>query len=399
MAWRTMRDNYYDPALNKRDWNAVLAKYAPVAEKVPDAEGLATVVQLMLGELNGSHLGFYPGISSASQRRSPAAPEPGDERSWSEQTVHLGVRFDPNFAGPGWKVKDVIPEGPADRVSSRLMPGDRVIAIDGREINNTKNPAEYLNLPPGREVMLLVRAEGRDERKVTITPTTYSAIRPALYKMFVRDNRKQVEELSKGKLGYLHIAAMDGASFDKFQEDLYAAGAGKDGLIIDVRANGGGSTADLLLTALTQPVHAIAVPRGGGPGYPQDRTVFATWTKPITVLCDQNSFSNAEIFSHAIKTLKRGPLVGVPTAGGVISTGGTTIMDVGFLRLPFRGWYVVGTGDDMELNGAVPDVLIWKTPGDAAQGKDVQLAKAVEVLAAEVAKPKPAVILKPASAR
>ena len=115
---------------------------------------------------------------------------------------------------------------------------------------------------------------------------------------------------------------MDMPSFRKFEEELYAAGAGKDGLVIDVRENGGGSTADHLLTALTQPRHAITVPRGGGPGYPHDRTVYATWDKPIVVLCNQNSFSNAEIFSHAIKTLKRGKLVGVPTAGGVISTGG-----------------------------------------------------------------------------
>ena len=99
----------------------------------------------------------------------------------------------------------------------------------------------------------------------------------------------------------------------------------------------------------------MTVPRGGGPGYPEDRRVYATWLKPIVVLCNQHSFSNAEIFSHAVKTLKRGQLVGVHTAGGVISTGGASVLDVGFLRQPFRGWYVLPTGEDMELNGAVPD--------------------------------------------
>jgi tricorn protease len=182
-------------------------------------------------------------------------------------------------------------------------------------------------------------------------------------------------------------------SFYKFQNELFAVGAGKDGLIIDVRENGGGSTADHLLTALCQPEHAITVPRGGGTGYPNDRRVYATWNKPITVMCNQNSFSNAEIFSHAIKTLKRGKLVGVPTAGGVISTGGTTITDIGFLRLPFRGWYLRDTGEDLELNGAVPDVILWPAPGDMPTGKDDQLSKAVELLKADVeaekAKPKP----------
>jgi tricorn protease len=177
---------------------------------------------------------------------------------------------------------------------------------------------------------------------------------------------------------------MSDESFDRFQEELYAAGAGKDGLVIDVRENGGGSTADHLLTALTQPRHAITVPRGGTPGYPQDRIVYAVWQKPIVVLCNQNSFSNAEIFSHAIKTLHRGKLIGVPTAGGVISTGAATIMDVGVLRLPFRGWFVMNDGEDMELNGARPDYILWPQPGDQPKGIDVQLAKAIEVLQTDV---------------
>ncbi len=124
--------------------------------------------------------------------------------------------------------------------------------------------------------------------------------------------------------------------------------------------------------------------RGGGPGYPQDRKIYATWNKPITVLCNQNSFSNAEIFSHAVKTLKRGQLVGVPTAGGVISTGAATIMDMGMLRLPGRGWYLLNDGRDMELNGAVPDHVVWPQPGDMPRGKDAQLAKAVQVLMGDV---------------
>ena len=187
--------------------------------------------------------------------------------------------------------------------------------------------------------------------------------------------------LRNGTLGYLHIQGHElrRASI-KFEEELYAAGAGKDGLIIDVRENGGGSTTDHLLTVADSagPRDRRAARRGSGlsPG-PQ---VYATWNKPIVVLCNQNSFSNAEIFSHAIKTLKRGQLVGVPTAGGVISTGATAIMDVGFLRLPSGAGTSATTGEDMELNGAVPDHIIWPQPGELPAGKDVQLNKAVEVL-------------------
>src|SRR5947209_14959139 len=88
--------------------------------------------------------------------------------------------------------------------------------------------------------------------------------------------------------------------------------------------------------------------------------------------------------SPAVNTLKRAHLVSVPTAGSVVSTGATAIMDVGVLRLPFRGWYVIENGEDMELNGAVPDQVLWPEPGDMPQGKDAQLLKGVEVLLADV---------------
>ena len=101
-------------------------------------------------------------------------------------------------------------------------------------------------------------------------------------------------------------------------------------------------------------------------------------------MCNQNSYSNAEIFSHAIKNLGRGKLVGVATAGGVISTGSATVMDVGTVRLPFRGWFVKDTGEDMELNGAVPDFIVWPEPNELPNGTDRQLSKAIEVLKEEI---------------
>jgi tricorn protease len=246
-----------------------------------------------------------------------------------------------------------------------------------------------------RDIFLRVRPVAGNDRDVTLRPINYTAARQLLYDLWIKDNRSTVDKASNGTLGYLHISKMDDASFQRFQEELYAAGAGKDGLIIDVRENGGGSTTDRLLTALTQPRHAITIPRGGAPGYPdRERLVFAPWSKPIAVLCNQNSFSNAEVFSHAIKILKRGQLIGVPTAGGVISTGATGIMDVGTLRLPFRGWYGIGDGQDYELNGAKPDHLLWPKPGDLPRGLDTQLQKAIGVLQTEVitwkARPQPA---------
>jgi tricorn protease len=401
MAWRAMRDGWYDDRLNNRDWNQIREKYRAVAETA-DTDALATGIQLMLGELNGSHLGFFAGsMTLPGRRQGQPVEEPTADRNWRPVTPHLGVRFDPDHKGPGLKVRDVLPEGPADQKRSKINPGDVVVGIDGTPVDAGMDLTRVLNGPPNRDVRLKAKDADGKERDVTVRPITYTAARQLLYKKWLKDNREAVERLSGGKLGYLHISAMDMPSFRKFEEELYAAGAGKEGLVIDVRENGGGSTADHLLTALTQPRHAIAVPRGGGPGYPQDRTVYATWDKPIVVLCNQNSFSNAEIFSHAIKTLRRGKLIGVPTAGGVISTGGTAIMDVGFLRMPFRGWHLIDSGEDMELHGAVPDVVVWPTPGDAAKGKEAQIEKAVEVLTADVKawKDRPQPKLKKASER
>jgi tricorn protease len=383
LCWRTMRDQWYDERLGNRDWDAIRRKYTPMAGEAVDSEAFATVVQLMLGELNGSHLGFTPG-GGGPGRRGGGAPAPEGGPGWRETTVHLGVRFVDDYKGPGLKVRDVLPNGPADRNKSRLKAGEVVLSIDGTAVDPSMDLTKVLNGPQSRDVHLKVKGDDGKERDVVLRPTSYAAVRTLLYEAWLQDNRAKVEAASKGTLGYLHISAMNMPSFHKFEEELYSVGAGKDGLVIDVRENGGGSTADHLLTALTQPVHAITVPRGGGPGYPGDRKVYTTWNKPIVVLCNQNSFSNAEIFSHAIKTLKRGHLVGVPTAGGVVSTGATPIMDVGTLRLPFRGWFIVETGEDMELNGAVPDHIVWPQPGEAAQGKDAQLAKAVEVLLADV---------------
>lgn len=396
MCWRVMRDNWYDAKVGNRDWNAVRAKYLPMAETT-DAETLQTVVQMMLGELNGSHLGFTMGAGGPPGRGRGTPTPPDDpataDRSWRLVTAHLGVRFDESHKGQGIKVRDVLPDGPADHKKSKLNAGDIIVSIDGATVDSSMDLTTVLNGQAQRDIVLKVKDAGGKEREVIIRPLSPVAARTLVYRKWLKDNQAMVDKLSNGTLGYLHVRAMDALSFNEFQEELFNAGAGKDGLVIDVRENGGGSTADLLLTALTQPRHAIAVPRGGGQGYPQDRTIFATWNKPIIVLCNQNSFSNAEIFSHAIKTLKRGQLVGVATAGGVISTGATGIMDVGTLRLPFRGWYVIEDGEDMELHGAVPHHIVWPAPGDAAQGKDAQIAKAVDVLLKDVkdwkARPQP----------
>ena len=370
-AWRTMRDYFYDPALNNRDWDQIREKYELAAANSTDRDNYRRVMYMMLGELNGSHLGFYP-------KEFPKQWKFDD--AWQQTTPHLGVRLDRTRT-----VTFVHPNGPADQPKSRLFVGDRLIEIDGKALRNNVSITRLLNGRLDRDIILKVKNQKNKKRLVTIRPINHSQARLLATSADLDERRVKVESLSKGKLGYLHVARMMWNEFEKFEQHIYERGAGKEGLIIDVRDNGGGFTADHLLTVLTQPKHSFTIPRNGKTGFPQDRLVYASWNKPIVVLCNENSFSNAEIFSHAIKTLNRGKLVGKTTAGGVISTGAKNILDLGQMRLPFRGWFLLNNGKDMELNGATPHFSIDITPNDNTNNRDPQLDKAIEVLTKEVA--------------
>jgi tricorn protease len=359
-AWRRMRDHFYDARLHGADWAAARARFEPLAAAASTPQDLETVVTLLLGELNGSHLGF---------RATGAWTSPNPSR-----TAELGVLWDEKFSGPGLKVARVLADTPAAREKSRLEAGDVVLAVDDRAVAEAPNAWALFDRLAGKETRLRVR-RGDAEREVVLTPV--GSVDGALYDDQLARRQAAVGAATDGKVGYVHIRGMDQPELERFERDLFAEGYDKSCLIVDVRGNGGGWTADLLFTMLTQPDHATTVPRGGGRGYPQDRRVFATWSKPIVVLCDEFSYSNAEIFSHGVKTLKRGPVVGKTTYGAVISTGSFRLLDGSTLRNPFRGWFTKGTNVNMENNGCAPDVAVENLPHDVAAGKDAQLDAAV----------------------
>ena len=218
-----------------------------------------------------------------------------------------------------------------------------------------------------------------------VTPTSYNALRTLRYNAWRERNAELVHEWSDGRLGYIHIQGMNQPSLDVFERDLFAAAEGRDGLIVDVRNNGGGWTADRVLASIMVRPHAYTVPRGQDWAvrghYPQDRLFIQRYTMPMNMLCNEKSYSNAEIVSHAFKTLGRGTLVGQQTHGSVISTGGWSLLDGTWVRLPFRGWFVQdGTNRDMELNGAMPDLVVPQTPEAEVAGDDEQLRAAVDDL-------------------
>jgi tricorn protease len=368
-AARVLGEVFYHPTMKGLDWPRLTAAYLELAKKTRTADEFNTVAARFIGELNASHLGV-----SSPGRQSPISQPCGRLGTLHEKTAD------------GIRILQVIPETPAARGSMALKPGDLIIAIDGEPFAPADTLESRLRGRVGKETLFTVQRvhDGREiEFRTLIAPISFEQFSALSYNHWQRTQLAKVTEWSNGAIGYAHIAGMDQGSLDEFERDLFAAADGKRGLIIDVRNNGGGWTADRLLASIMVQKHAYTVPRGQDPsihdGYPQDRLFIQRYTLPINMLCNEKSFSNAEITAHAFKTLKRGTLVGQQTYGGVISTGGTRLIDGTTVRLPGRGWYLPD-GTDMENNGAIPDLLVPQTPQDESASMDAQLKAAVDDL-------------------
>ncbi len=376
-AWRTIRDGFYDPKFHGYDWNALREKYRDRCVQASTSNDFRDMFNLMLGELNASHMALTAPDRAETQR---------------ESTGLLGAELVP--VEGGMQVRHVIPESPADKQGSQLTEGDVILAVNGEPVREGVNFYELLNGQVNEKVLLQVRNAAGQTREVTIRPT--ASLSNQLYQEWV-DNRKElVAKYSNGRLGYIHIRGMDMPSFEVVEREFTAAGYGKEGLIIDVRYNGGGSTTDYLMAVLNYKQHAYTVPRGASDDLERDklkfrdyypvgeRLVFAAWLKPSVAMCNEGSYSNAEIFSHAYKTLGIGKLVGQPTNGSVISTGGRGLLDGSFVRLPGRGWFTKATDKNQELGPAVPDVIVENTPDWIARDVDQQLKAAVDTLLKDI---------------
>lgn len=373
-AWSTIQNRFYDPNHHGKNWDSLKKVYKPIAMKASTRADFKVIFNKMLGQINASHMGMYRGEERKSVQK--------------EETGILGVEFKQGDNG-SLVISKVVPNSSADRESSKLQINDVITDVNGKKVSSKENIYKQLEGKANEKIILGLLSNGV-KKEVVIRPKT--SARSDNYNAWVKERKRLTKKYSNGRLGYIHIQGMNWTSFERFERELMAAGIGKEGVVIDVRYNGGGWTTDYLMAVLNVKQHAYTIPRGAAKDlstehkqfknyYPfSERLPLASWTKPSIALCNQNSYSNAEIFSHAYKELELGKLVGMPTFGAVISTGRQTLIDGSYVRVPFRGWFVKSSEKNMDFTPAMPDIVIENEPDEKAKGKDTQLRTAVDEL-------------------
>ncbi|HEX8267861.1 MAG TPA: S41 family peptidase [Pyrinomonadaceae bacterium] len=362
-AWRTMKYRFYDPKMHGTDWDAMRAKYRPLVEYVGDRQELLNIVNEMIGELNASHTG--------------AAPPPGGQPGGAS-TGHLGLELEPDAQTGRYRVTHVYEEGPSDKDWVKVNVGDYLIAIDGKPVRAGDEYWQMLNYRLNRKVAVTFNNKPSEEGawRTRIEPTSMGNYSQLRYDRWVKERRETVSKLSNGRIGYIHIQAMNQPSLRKFEKELREY-RDKEAMVIDQRWNGGGNIEQELLAMLVQRQYQVWHPRGTEPTTRPSAGFFG----PKVVLQNWRSASNAEMFPAGFRALGLGKVIGTPTMGAVIGTGSYTLIDGSTVRTPGIGVYLADKArTNLENTGVQPDIKVDNMPEDNLAGRDRQLEVAVEEL-------------------
>ena len=368
-AWSLLRDNFYDQGFHGANWDAVRAEYEPIIAGARTSDEVRRLLQLMIGELNASHLGAAP----------PASAN-------TPTTGRLGLRFDrKEYETAGrLRITEVIPLSPA-ALPGNIKAGDYLLAVDGRTIDARINLDELLSYKISRRVSLAISstADGTGRHEVVVRPVNGATERALLYRSWVERNREYVSKASNGRLGYVHMFDMGSGSLAQLYVDLDVENHSRDGVVIDVRNNSGGFVNVYAIDVLARRGYLTMTLRGQG-GAPA-RTVLGqrALDRPTILLTNQHSLSDAEDFTEGYRSLKLGKVVGEPTAGWIIYTWNQALIDGTNFRLP-RMKITANDGTDMERHPRPVDVEVIRPIGETLTGKDSQLDAAVKELLKEL---------------
>ena len=355
-AWAQMEEGYYDDKFHGLDWKKTKDYYKQFLPHLNTRADLRTMLNDLLGELNSSHQGF--GTFGADETI-----------ALQNQTMETGIIFENDEP---YKVKYIARRSVADRKSIDVKPGDVLVKVNDETVNKSMDRNYYFTVPSrDRELRLTFNRNGQ---MVNIKIHPQATLFTNLYDEWVDNNQKRVEEKGKGRIAYGYMKNMGQFELDQFVIDMTQELNKKDALIFDLRYNTGGNVHDEVLKFLSQRSYLKWKYREGQLT-PQSN--FSPADKPIVLLINEQSLSDAEMTSQGFKALKLGKIVGNETYRWIIFTSGIGLVDGSNVRMPAWGCYTL-EGKDMEMSGVQPDVLIINSFDDKLNGRDPQLDKAIE---------------------
>lgn len=355
-AWAQIEENYYDEHFHGLNWGRTREYYKQFLPYLNNRADLRVMLNDMLGELNSSHQGFGTF---------------GDDENiaLSNRTMETGILFEDNDPN---KVKYVVKRSAADKKSIDIRPGDVLVKVNEEAVDSKRDRSYYFTQPSlDRELGLSFSRNGQ-LIKVKIHPQ--ATLFTNLYDEWIDNNQKRVDEKSKGRIAYGYMKNMGQGELDQFIIDMTQELNKKDALILDLRYNTGGNVHDEVLKFLSQRSYLQWKYREGKLA-PQSN--FSPADKPIILLTNEQSLSDAEMTSQGFKALKLGKIVGNETYRWIIFTSGVSLVDGSSVRMPGWGCYTPD-GKDLEMSGVQPDIKVINTFEDKLSGRDPQVDRAVE---------------------
>ena len=377
-AWSYLRDHFYDSNFHGVNWDSVKAVYEPQVAGARTPDEMRRLINLMVGELNASHLGI-------------SAPSGPTVTSPVQPIGRLGLRFDRvEYETKGYlRVSEVIALGPA-AISGQIKAGDYLIAVDDEPIGSNTNLDELLANKVGRRVALKIASsgvgtggDGANAREVVVQGASQGTEKGLLYRQWVNERRAYVEKISNGRLGYVHMPDMSSNSLTQLYVDLDAGNHSREGVVVDIRNNNGGFVNAYAIDVFARRGYMTMTVRGYPPAPARTMLGQRALERPTILVTNQHSLSDAEDFTEGYRALKLGKVVGEPTAGWIIYTWGTTLIDGSNFRLP-RQKIQDAAGMVMELNPRQVDVRLQRPIGESSTGKDSQLDAAVNELLKQI---------------
>ena len=367
-VWRRFRDFFYVDNMHGYDWSALREQYRPWLEHVAHRSDLNYVIGEMVAELSVGHAYIAGGDWETPDRPRVALPGAVFELDRQAGRYRLATVYDGHNEEPRYRA-------PLTEVGVDARAGDYVLAIDGQELTGDDNPYRLLRHKADRPVRLTLNAAPTvdDAREVTIEPITSEV--NLRYLDEVTANRRTVAEATGGRVGYLHVPDMGANGIQEFIKYFYGQ-IRKDGLIIDVRGNGGGNVSAMLIERLSRELLGTRF----------SRTEDTVGTYPTTVfhghlvcILDEDSASDGDIFPYRFKEAGLGPLIGKRSWGGVVGiTNRGPLIDGGTVNVPEFGTNDRAGNWVIEGYGVEPDIEVENDPKSVIAGGDPQLERAIE---------------------